>query len=499
MQKPKHPFTDEQLAVINVDNSFHILFVIAYAGAGKTTVLVAFAKKRYQSSFLYLAFNKSIVNEAKGGFPDNTTVITVHSLAYRAVGRHFVDKLADNMSVGDISDYVASITKFKQSDLYMFCYACVRTLNNYMSNADIDLGGEHIEQEDLEFIMQVSSIDTVLDVSTMLWNKMCDTEDQQVKMVHDGYLKLYQLTNPQLDYDCILVDEAQDCNPVVLSILSRQKAKLVMVGDPHQSIYGFRGAVNAFQNLTPCVTLYLTTSFRFGENVAEIANEILKRKAIDVPPVHGMGEDEIVPIEELLFGSEPYMDISRSSTGLFSVMAENERFFAEHGLAKDYHFVGGVRGYNFNRFICAYNLYQNKLGKINSADLKTFGSWGDLKATATLTNNPQLSSLVTIVERYQASIVPMVINLNNSHEKARNADVFISTGHKSKGLEKDNVIIRPDFMRDSRAEPCNGTPESIALDQELNLLYVAATRPRKKLAIAPSPLSESFGIMYGRG
>ena len=33
-------------------------------------------------------------------------------------------------------------------------------------------------------------------------------------MIAPGYLKIYQLNRPVLDgYDCLLVDEAQDCTP----------------------------------------------------------------------------------------------------------------------------------------------------------------------------------------------------------------------------------------------------------------------------------------------
>ncbi|MEA1987820.1 MAG: UvrD-helicase domain-containing protein [Pseudomonadota bacterium] len=485
-------FSDEQLAVITVDDQFKILFVIAYAGAGKTTVLVEHTLRRMRTKFLYLAFNKSIASEADSKFKDNTTVMTIHSLAYRAVGRFFQHKMADNLTPGQISDFVASITNHKEGALYMFSYACVRTLNNYMANAEIDISGDHINEDDLDFIYNISSVDEVLDVCTTLWNIMCDANDDRVKMVHDGYLKLYQLTDPLLDYDCILVDEAQDSNPVILYILSRQRARLIMVGDPHQSIYAFRGAVNAFSMLEPSKVLYLTASWRFGTNVARIANEVLARKAIKVPPVRGLGEDFIVDQDELIYGREPYMDISRSAVGLFSVMAETERLLAESSMAKDYHFVGGVNGYDFDRFVCAYNLYTNQLNKIRSPDLKMFGSWGDMKRTAEMSNNPQLITMVNIVERYRKSILGMVYSFKNRHEKASNADIFLTSCHKSKGLEHNNIIVRPDFERRGRISPCDGSPESIALDQELNALYVASTRAQKRIAIARSPLRDSF-------
>lgn len=35
---------------------------------------------------------------------------------------------------------------------------------------------------------------------------MQDINNMSVKMVHDGYLKLYQSLNPQLKYDYIMID-----------------------------------------------------------------------------------------------------------------------------------------------------------------------------------------------------------------------------------------------------------------------------------------------------
>ena len=45
-------------------------------------------------------------------------------------------------------------------------------------------------------------------------------------MSHSGYLKLYQLRRPRLDvdYDVIMLDEAQDTNPAIRDIVMRSNA-----------------------------------------------------------------------------------------------------------------------------------------------------------------------------------------------------------------------------------------------------------------------------------
>ena len=94
---------------------------------------------------------------------------------------------------------------------------------------------------------------------------------------HDGYLKLWALTNPVIQRDFILLDEAQDTNEVVLDVLKRQQSQFVCVGDAHQQIYEWRGAVNAMQRIRTANHCYLTMSFRFGEPIAQAANQILRR------------------------------------------------------------------------------------------------------------------------------------------------------------------------------------------------------------------------------
>ena len=69
----------------------------------------------------------------------------------------------------------------------------------------------------------------------ILWRRMVDRADE-IPLGHDGYLKLWALSQPTLKADYILLDEAQDTNAVVLDVLAGQQAQVVYVGDRHQQI-----------------------------------------------------------------------------------------------------------------------------------------------------------------------------------------------------------------------------------------------------------------------
>ena len=102
---------------------------------------------------------------------------------------------------------------------------------------------------------------------------------------HDYYLKQYQLTHPIIKKDFLMLDEGQDTNPAVLDIFERQgeHAQLIMVGDTYQSIYQWRGAVDAMSAFEADDDCYLTKSFRFGPAIAEEANKWLTLLGADKP------------------------------------------------------------------------------------------------------------------------------------------------------------------------------------------------------------------------
>ena len=104
--------TNEQHEIINSSGNIKIN---AVAGSGKTTTIIEYAKARPQESrILYLAFNKSVKNEAIKKFEErglkNVAVETAHSLAYRFIVYGSKYKLR---TFGYKSHEIAEILKLK--------------------------------------------------------------------------------------------------------------------------------------------------------------------------------------------------------------------------------------------------------------------------------------------------------------------------------------------------------------------------------------------------
>jgi hypothetical protein len=129
------PLTEEQQAVVHSPSE--ALKVVAFAGAGKTSTLRAYAKARPARRMLYLAFNNAIAREAAGRFTSNVTCLTTHSLAFRAVGHAYRHKLANNIR----ANQAAEVLGLNPGDSSGFGHAnqSLRALKHFLSTSCADL------------------------------------------------------------------------------------------------------------------------------------------------------------------------------------------------------------------------------------------------------------------------------------------------------------------------------------------------------------------------
>ncbi|WYX33275.1 UvrD-helicase domain-containing protein (plasmid) [Achromobacter denitrificans] len=116
------------------------------------------------------------------------------------------------------------------------------------------------------------------------------------RIPHDGYLKRFILGRPNLGFERIIFEEAQDANPLMAALVLQQReygSKLMIIGDEHQSIYKFRGAYNIFNHLPKDASVHtLTETWRFGPETAEKVNLVLAAfKPHETARVVGCGQD----------------------------------------------------------------------------------------------------------------------------------------------------------------------------------------------------------------
>ncbi|MGD9700386.1 UvrD-helicase domain-containing protein [Acinetobacter sp.] len=469
--------TTEQEKIINYTG--HRLVVKAFAGAGKTSTLVSFAKKNPHVRFLYIAYNTAIKNEASKKFPNNVECKTSHGLAYAKYGKIYKDqnKLKPNIRLRDIAPVLG------MQD-YRFLNLVNETLHNYLNSSNLDIMPGHIPQIPGENPVltekELGERKAIVAATAYLWKVMKDPGNN-VPISHDGYLKMFQLSKPNLSrkYSAILVDEAQDITPVVNSILLDQACHLIYVGDPHQQIYRWRGAENAmdYKELENADRLNLTNSFRFGQQIAYIANCILNLKGENIK-INGLAANDNVytlmsSYRELLNAKQVTI-LSRTVSGVilsaFEQARKNKKIF----------WIGGINNYPLFLMEDIYWLYKGQNNKIKDKMLfNDFPSYYLYKNFGEATSNWEIIRNCKFVEDYDEQIPVLLGSLSSNHcSDIKSADVVVSTVHRAKGLEFENVIMAEDFPDVLALE---NTP--VKFHDELNLLYVAATRATKNLVI----------------
>lgn len=466
--------TDEQQLVIEADGQ--TILVIALAGTGKTTTLVGYTVARPAEHFLYIAFNKAIQLEGAARFPKNVTCLTTHSLAYRAFGFNYKSKLG-NPRFWDVKDLLGANLANDWSNLVLQAVA------NFHSSADEKITKAHFP---VAYVVPANLAEAKAREEALIrdagrvWAAMQDTESA-MPMPHDGYLKLYQLSKPDLSrYGTLLFDEAQDSNPVTADIVMGQKGRKILVGDHHQSIYQFRGAQNAMKNVKADQSFYLTKSFRFGEGVAWVANRILENWKGERHSLRGVGKYPDTEFE--LPRNEGYAAICRTNAKVFELASE--------ALKNNKHvcFVGGPEGYKLESILDAYRLFLGDLDQIKDRYFKRFEKWDTFVEYASATEDPEAVMLSRIVGIYNHDIpglIELIRRKGKTFEKGIGADLILTTAHKSKGLEFENVLLTDDYVSffDQDGDLRRQMDES-----EVNLLYVAVTRAEKAIQLNETTL-----------
>jgi len=476
--------TEEQKACIKAAKENQFVMVNAYAGCSKTTTLKMIADEIVTPS-LYIAFNKSIADEAKAKFPSYVECKTSHSMAYAAVGKDYAHKLkrpqGRYMNVCGTGSEIANYFKIEDMKLdsgdsitsSAIGVAVRDTVGRFEQSSDLKIKSHHVSFSPVARFVEKELLDkkewrkTIQKYAEKLWSLRTNTKTN-ILCTHDTYLKLWQLSKPDLsNYEIIYLDESQDSNPCLLDIIYSQKSKVVLVGDKYQAIYSWRGAVNAMdqdggKNWKECL---LSASFRYGESVAKVANAILDLD--DNLLVKGNGTDSI---SHKLKGDENHTRIYRTNAALIADAVHYITKGKECSLEIDTHDLVKL-------LESAAALKVGNLKGVKHDDLVAYKSWYELEQESP-------SSIAPIISMVNKNLHYTALGVLKEHRNPLNPEIIFVTAHKSKGREWDTVVLAEDFKSPMVKGEFVGLTE-----EERNLLYVSATRA-KKLLIYNQPVKD---------
>ena len=459
------PLTPEQSRVAQAMGP--IVRVTAYAGTGKTSSLVAWAEAHQAMRALYVAFNKSVQVEARARFPRSVTSVTGHALAWRNQGALYRDKLVSNVKPAELVQ-AGLIRRVPFGMDALWADVVWRTVQAFLASADETVLAKHVPLSPMDWQGPFAWADphrAVVDANRV-WQRMQDPHDRQVGMVHDGYLKLFVLSQPRLPYDVILFDEAQDANPVLLQLMQQQKhARQLFVGDPLQAIYGWRGAVNAMAGIQPDQDLRLTASFRFGPHIAAWATAMLQWFDGGLPPLRGLGSQTGQVYRGI--GSPPATFVARSNARLFAEAVGWLDRLPNATLS----WVGGIDGYRLDWLADTARLYQQESPGLPF--LKLFPDFDSLKDYADTVEDVEWQGRCRAVERWGNRLPSLIHRVRAASRDTGAAPIHLATIHKAKGLEWPHVVVLDDLA-----------PLTADLtDEDHHLWYVAMTRATERLGL----------------
>ena len=476
--------TQEQMDIFKAFEENRVLKVNACAGSGKSSTLRMLAERNKKSS-LYLCFNKVIATEAQEKFPEHVDCKTTHKIAYAKYGAILAHKLkrpqgGSYVNVAGTPSEIAiyyRIQPIKLEDSEITANAVAsfvkKVVQRYQNSADEQITKTLLPIADMKDLAKAHKGfdakvfgDIIIKAAKKLWLDRVDPSSC-VLAEHDTYLKLWQLSKPVLDYEILYIDEAQDSNPAVLDVIQRQvHCKICYVGDTYQSIYAFRQAVNAMETIN-APTKVLSKSFRFGQSIADAATLVIDY-AIMI-----QGHSEISSAVRDVTDKK-YTKLFRTNSALLqeavTLLDQGEKVYCDVD-TKDF----------CKKLESAENLYQGQLKSVKHQDITPYSDWFDFSVACE--EDMELRRVKKIVEKGLTSFY--ISSLKRLEEKTSNWDIFLTTAHKSKGKEWDNVIIAEDFPTDKIFTLQR--KNDLFTQQEANLFYVAVTRASKVLQL-PSGL-----------
>lgn len=490
--------TSEQQAIIQSTGNIKIN---AVAGSGKTTTVIEYAKTRTPGSrILYLAFNKSVKLEAVRKFKEKNIhyvkVETAHSLAYKYIVFPMGYKVKNT---GYKTHELVDLLRLEGNGEKHHEYIIANHINKFMMyycNSDKEM---FTELNYLDTVMDPkarvfvkSFYDYILKQTELFWDKM---ESGGIEITHDFYLKKFQLSNPDLPYDYILFDEAQDASPAMLDVFLKQKSTKVIVGDAHQQIYAWRFAVNSLEK-AEFQTFHLSNSFRFDQDIADLAMQILKFK-------RHLGLDDTLQIYGKGNGNETRSRAVLARTNLGLLLKAIEYVIEKEEVEKIY-FEGNFNSYTYAddgaSLYDVLHLFNNKRNSIQDKLIRTMRDLDELEDYVEKTEDLQLGMMLNIVREYENSISDILRTIKekqvNGDEKEK-AEMIFSTVHRCKGMEYDEIELANDFLTEEKLEEFVANSFEIQLQvnrlkEEINLLYVAVTRTRNRLSIPEVLLPKEF-------
>lgn len=510
MKQDYKPSKYQQAIFDYIEHQSGHLVVEAAAGSGKTyTLLHCIDLIPELKKICLTAFNKDIVSElrtrTKG--KKNVDVTTLHSLGLKFIQRNFPQKHIEidafkydsylKKNFCDLSNIDINAFSVKEKDIYF---------NNI--KAYVNFGRLYLYQtiQDLENIDDrygIISINNEKEVALkiMEWGKQnVDIVDytDMVWLPNVLFLKPYGFL-----YDYVMVDECQDMNRAERQLLLKcfkMGTRMISVGDSQQMLYSFAGgdpeSFQALKSMPNTICLPLSISYRCAQNIVRYAQKI-------VPTIECNNDGRVgeikhkIKLDDIKNGD---MVLCRNNAPLIQIytlflnngqkafirgkeIGQNLLHMIQDSDAMDLNVDCDQNGLFANLYRYIFE-QRDKIMSLNGLDKVTAMQTASIQALIdSVTCLKILSNNLTTTQELKDKINECFVN-NESTD-----GIELSTVHKAKGLEADNVYIACSYLM-----PSKSAKKDWEIRQENNLMYVAYTRARNVLGFIDDEYFKNISI-----
>ena len=483
--------------------------ISAKAGSGKTSTCVTAIKLiKPKNKVMFLAFNKSIAEELSQKLKDypNVEVRTSHSLGFAIIRKNvegeveldeFKYRRYVKSNISELTTIDATLTK---NQLYNYIESICALVD--FARFNLAQTAEEVKSLAVKYDVPIFFDECDVVIKVLEWGK---TELNSIDYTDMVWLPVELSMNARaFQKDFIFIDECQDQSLMSIELFLKcfkRGTRFIAVGDEKQCINTFCGSSEeAFQYMKdyPKTTQFdLPICYRCPRTVVELAKTLVP----DIECREDAPKGDIIEkcwTSSLRSGD---MVLCRSKAPLLKVYTKLLR----KGI--QCHIKGQDIGTNLKKLIeevdieelntnlksdgVFVRLYDN-LFEIRNKLMESKGlDYQDATLTNYITNMYDMIKALTVLAENYTTKTELLSHIDEIFDETREG-VILSTIHKAKGLEADNVYIL-----------CNSSmPSSLAKKEweknaEQNLIYVAYTRAKNKLGFISEDEIKPFGISQG--
>jgi len=421
----------------HVFNKGDILAIKSVAGSGKTTTLLNLAKIHNKKCILYVAFNKSLIEEIKGKIKEHkitnlfpfTFDALIYDCYYTIKNKNPEIKILSAQTIQDINPWLKGKPWRIRKD-------CVDEYNRFCNDSTILNIGNFTDKKLVHGLWDLT-----------LKGELLTFESLRKLSLKDKWFKNYI----DIKYDMVMIDETQDFDMLMLRmLLDDTTIPKIFVGDPKQSIYQWRGCINGFNYMPKgSLTIEFYSTFRVGDP----ACETIRKQFNDCWMISKSKNTTNIISDISTIGDEKYTYLFRTWRTLLTTASNLS-----------------------NIWINSYDSKIQDIRRKHAILSKNKSAFEDDQFEDDLPNflkSISENELEHMIEQIEANMVD---------KKSAACKMF--TIHGYKGLEDDNIRIASDVETDAASSIPNNRGISHEkrikiIEEATNVSYVALTRGMK--------------------